>query len=447
MQVQIEEQGPVRKRVVVTVPAQRVERQFHTAYNQLSQKVSLPGFRRGKVPRTVLQKRYGARVAADVASELIDEGWRRAVSDHGLLPVGQPQIDAGPVHPGHDYSFSFTVEVPPDIELGDYEGIPVTMTEWSVPDDRVEHELEHLAERVATWEPVADRDEARAGDVAVIDFQGTTADGPIEGGQAEDFELELGSGRFLPGFEDQVIGHKVGEAFTVEVTFPEDYPASALAGKPAVFQVTLKQIKAKVVPTVGPDLAEKLGEENLDKVRERVRESMLGHWKQVAEREAHDAIRDHLAKQYDFELPPSLVEGALEDRRNTLLAEYVQGGDDLDTAREKATAEAEKARAEIEDGLRVQLVLDAIGEKEGIEVEERELAQVIDSMARVMGAAGQRVRQVYRDPGRRASLRARVRQDKVLEFLLTKANVTPVPKDVPAHEHGDAEATEEATSE
>jgi trigger factor len=429
MQVQIEDQGPVKKRVSVTVPAQRVARQSNSAYSQLAQKVSVPGFRRGKVPQRYLEQRYGARVAADVAQELIEEGWRKALDEHGVTPVSQPEVDAGGVpKPSDDYSFSITVEVPPAIDLQPYEGIAVEMTEYNIPDDRVDHELGHIAENAATWESIADRDEARSGDQAIIDFKGEMDGEPLLGGEGTDNELELGSGRFIPGFEAQIIGHKVGEDFDIHITFPEDYGAQHLAGKDALFHITLKQLKQKVVPAIGPDLAAKLGEESIDKVREQVRENIANQWKEQAKRAAEQLIRKHLAGQYAFDLPPSMVDNAMRQ--------------DLEGQPEKSEEEREKHRTEVIDALRVQLVLDAVAEKENIEVAERDLSARIDEMARGMGQYGTRLRQMYRDPARRASLRARLRQEKVLEFLLSKANVTRVTQDVPAHDHGEEGASE-----
>jgi trigger factor len=444
MQVQVEDQGPVKKRVKVTVPAQRVARQFSTAYNQLAQKVAVPGFRRGKVPQKFLEQRYGARVAADVAQELIDEGWRRALDDHGIMPVSRPEIEAGPAAPATDYSFAFTVEVPPKINLLPYDGIAVEQTEWNLPEDRVDHELEHIAEHQAKFQDVSDRDDARPGDLAVIDFKGSIDGVPFAGGEGTDNEIELGSGRFIPGFEEQITGHKVGETFDVNVTFPDDYPMKDFAGKAAVFAVTLKKIQQKVVPEIGQPLADALGEENIDKVREQVRKSMQARHDQQSSREAQEAIRKVIAGQYDFELPPSMVEAALNDHRQQIIADAQQAGLDAETARSKAAADLEAAKPEVLGQLRAQLVLDAIADKENVEVGERDLSAMIEQMARSMGQYGARVRQMYRDPARRASLRARLRQEKVLEFLLTKATVTKVSKDVPAHDHGhDAEGAAE----
>lgn len=444
MHVQIEDQGPVKKRVSVTVPAQRVARQFHTAYNQLAQRVSVPGFRQGKVPQKHLEQRYGARVAADVAQDLIDEAWRKVIDDHGVTPVSRPEVEAGPARPTEDYTFSLTVEVPPRVDLVSYEGLPVEQTEWNIPDDRVEHELTHLQEHAAKWQDIADRDVAQKGDQAVIDFHGSVGGKPFPNGAGNDNEIELGSGRFIPGFEDQILGRKVGETFDIVTTFPEAYQAAHLAGKEAVFHTTLKKIQTKVTPEIGPALAEALGEESIDALRKQVRDNMAARFKQQSDREAHEALRRHLATQYTFDLPPSMVEGALADQRQQMMAEAQQGGLDLELARRLAEENVDQARTAVLDSLRVQLVLDAIADREKIEVTEKDLSATIDQMARSLGPQGARVRQAYRDPSRRASLRSRLRQDKVLEFLLSKATVTRVTKDVPAHDHGPA--AEEASA-
>jgi trigger factor len=426
MQVRIEEQSSTAKRVTIVVPAKDVAREFSGAYGRLGQRVNLPGFRRGKVPTDVLKKRYGMQVSIDVAQNLVDSGWRHVLKEHNLLPVNQPKFDGQlePARPDAEFSFSFTVETPPSVDLLPYETIALEKTDWQITQDHVDHELTHVAESAAEWHPIADRDIAQKGDMAVVDFEGALDGVPFEGGKAEEYESVLGSGRLIPGFEDQIIGQKKDAAFEVNVEFPAEYPNKELAGRKATFATTLKDLKVKVTPAIDDGLAGTLGLENLDKLKSVVRERMGAQWEQAAKNEAYGRIQAHIAETYRFELPASMVEAELEARKKS-----AEEGD--------AEEGAEANLKSVEDSLRISFVLDAVAEKESVEVSEAEINREIELMVRSAGAYGARVRQMYRENDRRASLRRRIRHMKVLDFLLTKANVTLVQKEIPAHDHGE----------
>jgi trigger factor len=428
MQVRIEEQSSTAKRVTVVVPANEVAREFSGAYGRLGQRVNLPGFRRGKVPAEVLKKRYGAQVSVDVAQGLVDAGWKHVLKEHKLLPVNAPQFEGQlePARPDAEFTFSFTVEVPPEVDLLPYETIAVEKTDWQITPAHVEHELTHVAEGAAVWQPVGDREIAEKGDMAVVDFEGRIDGVAFEGGKAEEYEIVLGSGRLIPGFEDQIIGQKKDANFDVTVTFPEEYPNKDLAGKTAVFASSLKDLKVKVVPTIDDELAGTLGVENLEKLKEEVQKRMAAQWEQAAKNEAFGRIQEQLAGVYNFELPASMIEAELAER--TKSAE--QDG-------QNAEETPEARRKNVEDSLRVAFVLDHVADKESIDVAEAEINREVELMVRSAGAYGARVRQMYRDNNRRGSLRRRMRHLKVLDFLLSKANVTLVAKEIPAHDHGD----------
>ncbi|MSP72390.1 MAG: trigger factor [Myxococcales bacterium] len=434
MLVRIEEQSPIARRVVITVPAPLVSREFSGAYNRLSQKVSLPGFRRGKIPAEVLRKRYGSQIALEVAQSLVDEGWQTVMRDHGVLPVSQPRFEGqlGPATPDSEYTFSFTVEVPPEFDLGTYYGLPIERTDWQIPGGHIEHELTHVADSASTWEPVGDRETAAQGDMVIIDFKGKRDGVPFEGGEAQDYELELGSGRMIPGFEAAVLGQKVSEPFTFDLTFPESYPHAALAGASVTFDATIKDLKTKVVPPIDDELAGTLGMADLEALKAEVRKRMLAHWDGQSRTEVHNALREALANSYSFDLPPSLLEAELAERRKSLESELPQETADRD---EKLEDGLKIARGDAEKALRVNFVLDAIAAKESLDVEESEVNRQIEAIVRSSGSYAARMRQMYKDEGRKSALRRRLRHDKVLDFLLLKANVTLIPKDIPAHNH------------
>ena len=448
MQLDIDELSPVRKRVRITVPAAKVDAGFSRAYQQIAQRVSLPGFRKGKVPMSHLRKRFGDQATAEVTERLLTDGWRQAMGDLSINPIGEPELDTGAgVAQGQDFHFSITVDVTPTIALQPYDSLTVEREVFVASEAVVDHELEHLAEQLATWTPVEDRTVAQTGDMAVLDYAGSVDGEAFPGGTAEDAELELGSGRFIPGFEEQIVGQTVGAPCEVRVTFPADYGAESLAGKQAIFACTLKDLKVKTVPEIGQPLADHLGSENLDAVKVQLKARIEARFNDGADEEAKKVLRARLAAQYDFPLPDSLVDSGTEQKRSTLVTEAVQGGASFDEARADVEGKLDALREEVIAEVRAELVLDEIADKEAIDVDLAEVNAQIEKMVRVMGEYGARLRTAYRDPNRRAGLQRRMRQDKVLDFLLVRANVTTVEQDVPAHDHGHADEHEHGAHE
>ncbi|MCB9528981.1 MAG: trigger factor [Myxococcales bacterium] len=435
MQLDIEELGPVRRRATIEVPAPGVDSAFSSAYNKVAQRAAVPGFRRGKVPMSHLKQRYGRQITSEVTQDFLDQGLRRLIDEHALKILGRPDVDVQPARQGHPFTATLTFEIAPHVELLDPGTYTVSREKWIASDAVVEHELEHVAERFARLEAVEGRTTAEKGDVVTLDYRGELDEIPFPGGTAQDAQLELGSGRFIPGFEDKLIGHAVGESFAIDVTFPEAYPAQNLAGKAVVFHVTLKKLERQVLPQVDDDLAVQIGFGSLDELKTRLKADIERHHDERANADARVALRAEIGRAYDFEVPPLLLESALQDKKMELVREARGEGKDTEEARAHAESAIEDHRAEILADARAEIVIDQIGDDEKIDVTPRELNAYIEQLVRQMGQYAEQIRQMYQDPNRRAGLRRRIRQDKVLDFLLTKANVTTVEKDVPMHDH------------
>lgn len=433
MQLDIEELGPVRRRATIEVEAPRVDSAFSGAYNKIAQRVALPGFRRGRIPMSHLRKRYGRQVTADVTQDLLDQALRSLVQDEGLKILGRPEVDMEPAKQGTPFSAVFTFEIAPHIELLSPDTYRVEREKWTASEAVVDHEIEHLAERFSTLEPVEDRTTAQEGDTVVIDYRGEIDEIPFAGGTAQDAQLELGSGQFIPGFEDQLVGHDVGEEFTIDVSFPADYGAEELAGRAAVFHVTLKGLQTRVEPAIDEEFAQKIGFDDLAAFKARVKSDIEKQYDDRSAGEARKALRDEIGRHYDFEVPPILVESGMQDKKLELSRAAREDGEETEI--DDSTLEAH--REEVLREARAELVLDQIGDEQSIEVSPREVSAYVEQLTRQMGQFAEQFRQMYRDPNRRAGLRRRMRQDKVLDFLLSQANVTTVEKDVPEHDHGD----------
>jgi trigger factor len=437
MQLEIEALSPIRKRVQVTVPSNRVNADFSRAFSRVAKSARLPGFRSGHVPMGHLRKRYGMQVAVEVTEGLVQAGWTHALDAHNIRPVTQPEVDATRAAQGKDFDMTFTVEVFPDVEIKPYDQFSVERVQWIASDAVVEHELEHVREQVGTFEVITDRDIAQSDDMITFDFEGSLDGVPFEGGKAEDFDLQLGSGQFIPGFEEQLIGQTVGEDFDVTVTFPEDYQAENLAGNEAVFACKIKAIKVKVLPEIGEELAKKLGEEDMDAVRKTVRERIVGQHSRQTDNDAKDALKALVAEAYaELELPSTLLKGMVAEKQReqqAAIQNLIREGKTFDEAREEV--EGDDIETAVAAELRTDLVIDAIAEKENVDVSEHEITLFVEQLVRSMGEYGNQIRGMYRDPNQRAQLRRRMSQDKVLDFLLDNAAVKVVNKDVPEHDH------------
>ncbi|MFN3198326.1 MAG: trigger factor [Bradymonadia bacterium] len=440
MQVQIQSESAVHRRVEITVPAAVVNKQVQAAYSRLAKRVNIPGFRRGKVPMSVLRKRYQGQVVADVTNQIVDDAWQSAMEQHNITPVARPEWEVGPIKPSEEYSFTVKVEVPPDIELKPFEELAIEMDEYTFEDSHIEHELEHLLEQAVEWQTIEDRDVAETGDRIVFDFNGSIDDVPFEGGTAQGVTLELGSGQFIPGFEEQVVGKKVGEDFTIDVTFPEDYHADQLAGQAAQFACKIHELKGKVTPELDDELAKKFGAEDVEDLRTKVRDGFANRWENVAKRDVFDELRGLVGKQYDFELPPTLFERRIEELKQQQAQAEAQkaaqgeSGEEGEASSDEAKSEEQlKADAEIE--LRCELVLDTIVDQNNIEADEREINAAIEATVQQMPQMAMQLRQYFRRPEQRAGIARSIRHDKALDLVLSKATVTRNPKAVPEHNH------------
>jgi trigger factor len=443
MQLDIKDIDSVSKEATVTLTTGEVSSAFATVYNQIGQRVSLPGFRRGKVPVGHLRKKFARDAASEVLQVLVEKGWRGVLEDGNILPLSEPKFDLSPVVEGKGYTFSMTIEVPPVFEVKDFDTLSVEREVWTASDDVVANELSHLAENFATYEPVDGRAVTEANDSIVFDYAGKVEDVAFEGGTAEGASLILGSNQFIPGFEEQCVGQKVGETFDVTVTFPEDYQSTDLAGKEAVFTCTVSEIRSKVVPEIGPVLAERVGEPDLETLTSKVKESVEAQSNDNSLIQTREELRIQLGGQYDFDVPASLIESSLSERRSRAVNAAVRDGKDVADAEKEFDAQ-EGVLDEVKSSMRAMFVLDDVARSEEIEVTPFDVHQEVEKLAATMGPYAHQFRQMYQDADRRALLTRRLKHDKVLDFILTKANVTDIAKDVPKHEEGEQTGEDDA---
>ncbi len=435
MQFEILNQSSVRKKVNIEVPAKRVDSTFAAVYNQLAQKASLPGFRKGKVPLSHVRKLYGNQAKFTVTEKLVDAGWRELLNDHDIIPLSEPELDAvEPVTSGQAYKFSMSFEVAPEIALDSFDNLQIERETWTASEEVVEHELTQLADHVSEFSTIEDRTVAEDGDQAIIDYAGSIGGEAFAGGTANDAPLVLGSGQFIPGFEEQIVGKNIGDSFDVNVSFPDDYHAENLKGQDAVFACTLKELKAKVPVPVGPELATKMGESDLDALKAKVKAEIEERYNSKAISDARDKLRDLLGEKYEFDVPPSLFKSSLEDHRKSMIQDAIRNGQSAEDAQADVNAKISDEEDKVRKDIRAYLVVDAVARAEKIEVTEEDMRAEFQKMMMTMGPYAQQIMQMYRNPEHRAELTRRIRHDKVLDFLLTQVNVTDIDRDVPGHD-------------
>jgi trigger factor len=378
----------------------------------------------------VILKLYGGSVAEEVERWLVGHTLEAAVERSGVAPIVEPTIDAPPPVEGEAFSYRVAMEIKPEIELGDVTGLPATRPVIEVDEEAVQRELEALRERSAAMVEEPEDTAATSGHTVTLDFVGRIDGKPFEGGTAQGHELELGSGRFVPGFEEQLEGAKAGDDLTVEITFPDDYGAADLAGKTATFDVHVVTIRRRDVPELDDEFAKDLDEsfETLDDLRARVREDLDKNAERRAQGELERSVVDALIERTPFELGPGLVERQLQNR----LAgahQQLEASIPHERLHEQLARWREEWRPQAEREVRETLLLEAVAKAQGLEVDDAEIdAHLAEMAAEQGGADAARLRKLYEERNLLEGLRAQLLDRKALSWLCEQAKVEEVPQ-------------------
>ncbi|MCW8859748.1 MAG: trigger factor, partial [Deltaproteobacteria bacterium] len=307
MNVRVEELSSIKKKLFIEVAADAVASELTKAYAKIAKTAVVKGFRKGKVPKTILRQQYGPRAQNDAAGTLINNSLYKALLENKIEAVSQPEVtQAGIVEEGQTFNYEAEVEVRPEIVAKDYTKLSLEKEKFVFDESSVEKQLQQMAESRVLLE-VTSRKKARVGDTVIMDFEGFIDDTPFENGAAKDYQLELGSNSFIPGFEDQLIGMKRDQEKDVEVTFPESYGAKELAGKSATFKTLLKEIKEKIIPDIDDDLAKELDAENLDELKERIKENSIAEEKKRIDGQLQEGLMTVLLENNPFDVPEGMI--------------------------------------------------------------------------------------------------------------------------------------------
>jgi len=420
----------LRREYKVVIPANDLDKRLTGKIEELKPRMNLKGFRPGKAPLSHLKKTFGKQMMSEIVEAAVTESSQQAVKDNNLKPAFPPRVDlsselAEVVDGKSDLEFTVKVDLMPEFELADVSKLKVEKLVSEVTDTEVDEAMMKLAEQTRTY---TDRDAGEAAqdkDQVVIDFVGRVDGEEFTGGKAEDFSLTLGSGQFIPGFEDQLVGAKGGEARDVNVAFPADYPEAKLVGKEAVFKVTVKTVKKPDALEVNDELAKKLGLESLAMLNERVREQLKADFARAGRLHLKRRVLDALDAEHAFSLPPTMVEGEFDAIWKAVQAELEREGK---TAADEGKTEDElkKEYHDIaERRVRLGLVLAKLGEQNGITIAPDEINRAVAMRARQFPGQEQQVFQFYSsNPQAMAEIRAPIFEDKVVDFIAELAQVT-----------------------
>ncbi len=407
--------------LTVEVDAAKVNEGLDAAFKKVVTKVNVPGFRKGKMPRAMFEKRFGVEsLYQDAIDILLPEAYANAIEESGIDPVDRPEIDVEQIEKGKSFIFKATVTVKPEVKLGEYKGLEVEKVETEVTDEDVANELKTLQERQAEL-VVKEEGKAENGDTIVMDFEGFVDGEAFEGGKAENYSLELGSGQFIPGFEEQLVGLAAGEEKDVEVSFPEEYHATELAGKPAVFKVKIHEVKGKELPELDDEFAKDVDEEveTLDALKEKIKNRLVDSKKHEAEHHVRDTVVDKAAANAEIDLPAVMIDTEVDrmmqefeqrlQMQGMNLELYFQfSGQDENALREQMKEEGEKR-------VRVSLTLEKIAAAENLEVSEEDVDAELNKMAEMYNMTVDNIKAAL---GNVDGIKGDLKVRKAVEFLV-----------------------------
>jgi trigger factor len=410
----------------VVIPVAAISARLDERLAELGKTVKIQGFRPGKVPLALLRQRYGQSALGEVLEAAVNEGAQAVVQQNALRPALQPKVEMSSFKPDADLEFAVKVELLPEFEPADLSGVEIAKPVAAVSDERLDESMAIFSKSRRKTEAIADVRAAVSGDIVLIDYDGSVDGKRRPGMKGDDHELELGSGSFIPGFEDQLIGTKAGDEVTVTVVFPERYHAAELAGKQAVFAVKVKEIRTAIPATIDDDLAKSFGFDDLEGMRKAVAERIATEYASASRLKAKRALLDKLAELHDFPVPAGMVEIEFEQIWNRLNDELKASGAGDDAGKDEESLKAEY-RAIALRRVRLGLLLSEIGRRNDIQVTREELNKAILAEIQRYPGQEQQVFEFFRKNPRAAEgLRAPIYEDKVIDFILGGIKVNEI---------------------
>ncbi|BFL67601.1 MULTISPECIES: trigger factor [Staphylococcus] len=410
--------------LTVTVPAEKVDKALDQAFKKVVKQINVPGFRKGKVPRQIFEQRFGVEALyQDAVDILLPEAYGEAIDETGINPVAQPEVSVTQIEKGKDFIFDATVTVEPEVKLGDYKGLEIEKQDTELTDDElqesIDHSLGHLAEMVVKEDGAVEN-----GNTVNIDFTGSVDGEEFEGGQAEGYDLEVGSGSFIPGFEEQLEGMKTGEEKDVVVTFPEEYHAEELAGKEANFKTKVNEIKYKDVPELNDEIANELDSnaETVDEYKENLRKRLSEQKATEAENTEKEEAINKATENTTIDIPEAMVNTELDRMIQEFGQRIQQQGLDLQTYYQISGQNEDQLREQMKDDaeqrVKTNLTLTAIADAENVEVSDEDIDKELEKMSEQFNISVEDIKSTL---GNTDIVKNDVRIQKVIDLLRDNA--------------------------
>lgn len=416
----------LKRAYTLTISAEDIDSRVDAEVKRVAPQIRMPGFRPGKVPTNLVRKMHGEALTQDALNSTIQQGVQQLIAEHKLRPAMQPSVSLeGEFTPGSGAEVKVELEVLPDVPAPSIEGLKLERLIVPVSDEAVDEQIMQIAGQQKAWEDAPAKHKAKQGDQVTMDFVGKVDGVPFDGGTGEGMAVEIGSGRLIPGFEDQIVGVKAGDEKQIEVTFPEDYGVDTLAGKPATFDLKITAVKIAGEVKADEDLAKNLGLESLDQLRTILRGQMENETGGLTRTYMKRKLLDQLAAGHDFPVPPSMVEAEFQQIWAQLQHEAGHE-EDPEAAKAELEKESDDYRAIAERRVRLGLLLSEIGQANGVEVSQAEMNRLIAQAAQQYRPEDQQrfFQYIQQEPMAAAQLRAPLYEDKVVDFLFEKAEIS-----------------------
>jgi trigger factor len=427
--IKMEDLSQVKKKLSMEIPWNEVKDELDSAYREIGKKAKIKGFRPGKVPRNVLEVYYKEQAEGEAISGIVNKYYWPELEKRGIIPISQPEIKQDGLKENTNFSFTASFETEPEFDPKNYKGMELEKEDFKVTDGDVETRLDEIRQMFATMEEVKDDRPVVKGDFVVIDFTGSQNGESFKELNAEGYLLEIGSQRFVPGFEEQLIGMKNGETKEIKVTFPEDYHEKRFAGKEIVFKVTIKGIKEKKLPETDESFIKNFERYNsLDDLKNDVRKSLEEKFQRQAEMSLQNKITDILIKENDFEVPPSLVERQIYYMIADTQKRMVSAGMDENSAMDFGFKMHDKFKDDAVKTVKSFMLLKKIAQKESFVVEESDIEKYIQELAQQNGHDVELLKKMYSNEERKDGLKMEVIQKKAFDFIERNANIKTVEK-------------------
>ena len=426
--VETENEG-LKRAFMLTIPAEDIDARVNEEVKRIAPQVRMPGFRPGKVPPNLIRKMHGESLQQDALNSVVQDSVQQLLQDQKLRPAMQPQVALEQDYePGKDVQIKVRLEALPDVPPANIDGLKLERLTVALDESAVDEQINRLASANKSWTDAKKGHAAANGDAVVIDFAGSVDGTPFDGGTGTDMQVELGSGQLIPGFEEQLVGAKTGDKRDVNVTFPEDYPVENLKGKAAVFDVTVKAVKQAGEAKADDAFAQQLGLKDMDQLRGILRDQAEQELNGLTRTHMKRRLLDELAARHSFPVPESMVDAEFQNIMHQLRHE-ASHEQDPQAALAELEKEADEYRTIAERRVRLGLLLSEIGAANGVEVSQREMNQLIgQAAAQYQGKDRERFLQyVQQEPMAAAQLRAPLYEDKVVDFLFSKADITDRP--------------------